>query len=102
VVRNCTSIPSPQIMIVIAPELRLENVCTFINSSMVDASPAATVPPDSADIMMITGRMNFMERDPMIKPVSVARKNWMSPLKGSRAAAAKKASIKHRMKMPAT
>ena len=61
----------------------------------------AAIPPTRLVITMMTGRMNFMARAAMIKPIRAQRKNWISPENGSRVAAAVKARTKHRIKMPA-
>ena len=65
------------------------------------SSPAAEEPHTTADVMMMTGRMNFSAREPTMNPTTTDRKNWMSPVNGRMDAAAMKASPKHRRKMPA-
>ena len=73
-----------------------------LNHCCLCGKPLAEEPPTTADVTMITGRINLMARQAMISPNRVLRKNWMSPVKGRRLAAAIKARKKHRMKIPAT
>ena len=54
-----------------------------------------------AEVTIITGRMYLRAREPTINPVSVERKNWISPVKGSSEAAAINARAKQRIKIPA-